>query len=68
MFIAALFILMENWRNLNVQCIGMGKLIVVQTYSKKQEKSHSILKPSVKVTQSCPILWDPMNYTVHGLL
>lgn len=30
MFIAALFILMENWRNLNVQCIGMGKLIVVQ--------------------------------------
>lgn len=30
MFIAALFILMENWRNLNVQCIGMGKLIVLQ--------------------------------------
>ena len=22
----------------------------------------------VKVTQSCLILWDPMNYTVHGIL
>ena len=22
----------------------------------------------VKVAQSCPTLWDPMNYTVHGIL
>jgi len=22
----------------------------------------------VKVTQLCPTLWDPMNYTVHGIL
>ena len=22
----------------------------------------------VKVAQSCPILWDPMDYTVHGIL
>ena len=22
----------------------------------------------VEVTQSCPTLWDPMNYTVHGIL
>ena len=22
----------------------------------------------VKVTQSCPILCDPMDYTVHGIL
>ena len=22
----------------------------------------------VKVTQSCPTLWDPMDYTVHGFL
>ena len=22
----------------------------------------------VKVTQSCPALWDPMDYTVHGTL
>ena len=22
----------------------------------------------VKVTQSCPILCDPMDYTIHGLL
>ena len=22
----------------------------------------------VKVTQSCPTLYDPMDYTVHGIL
>ena len=22
----------------------------------------------VKVAQSCPTLWDPMDYTVHGIL
>ena len=22
----------------------------------------------VKVTHSCPALWDPMDYTVHGIL
>ena len=22
----------------------------------------------VKVTQSCPTLWDPVDYTVHGIL
>ena len=22
----------------------------------------------VKITQSCPALWDPMDYTVHGIL
>ena len=22
----------------------------------------------VKVSQSCPTLWDPMDYTVHGIL
>ena len=23
---------------------------------------------SEKVPQSCPSIWDPMNYTVHGIL
>ena len=27
-----------------------------------------ILKMKVKVTQSCPTLCDPMDYTVHGIL
>ena len=27
-----------------------------------------IIYMKVKVTQSCPILWDPMDYTVHGIL
>ena len=28
----------------------------------------SFLKVKVKVTQLCPTLCDPMNYTVHGIL
>ena len=27
-----------------------------------------ILKMKVKVTQLCPTLCDPMDYTVHGIL
>ena len=30
-----------------------------------QEKTLLVL---VKVTQSCPTLWDPMDYRVHGIL
>ena len=26
------------------------------------------LEVKVRVTQSCPTLWDPMDYTVHGIL
>ena len=25
------------------------------------------MKVKVKVTQSCPTLWDPMDYRVHGI-
>ena len=27
-----------------------------------------MIQVKVKVTQSCPILCDPMDYTVHGIL
>ena len=27
-----------------------------------------VLREKVKVTQSCPTLWDPMDYTVCGIL
>ena len=27
-----------------------------------------IMKVKVKVAQSCPTLWDPIDYTVHGIL
>ena len=27
-----------------------------------------VCKVKVRVTQSCPTLWDPMDYTVHGIL
>ena len=26
------------------------------------------MRLKVKVAQSCPTLWDPMDYTVHGIL
>ena len=29
---------------------------------------HLLIDPLVKVAQSCPTLWDSMNYTVHGIL
>ena len=28
----------------------------------------AIMKVKVKVTQSCPTLCDPVDYTVHGIL
>ena len=33
-----------------------------------QEASHLTMRVKVKVTQSCPTLCDPMDYTVHGIL
>ena len=30
--------------------------------------SESESESEVKITQSCPTLCDPMNYTVHGIL
>ena len=38
---------------------------------KKQKTDFRIIMctdKSVKVTQSCPVLCDPMDYTVHGIL
>ena len=39
---------------------------------KKRNKQHAsvvvVLNMKVKVTQSCPLFWDPMDYTVHGIL
>ena len=35
---------------------------------KLKQHCKSITKAKVKVTQSCPTLWDTMDYTVHGIL
>ena len=42
--------------------IWMGKK------KKQKTKNPRPLFHEVKVTQSCPTLWDPMHYTVHGIL
>ena len=44
-----------------------------QWLKKKKKKGKQVNeKPSVtmcvKVTHSCPTLWDPMDYTAHGIL
>jgi len=36
--------------------------------TRRQSVWHSLLKVKVKVTQSCLILCNPMDYTVHGIL
>ena len=36
---------------------------------RKIEADHGASRcQKVKVAQSCPTLWDPMDYTVHGIL
>ena len=40
----------------------------LQTYLLPTELSGKPLKMQVKVAQSCPILCNPMDYTVHGIL
>ena len=32
------------------------------------ERCFRNIKVKVKVAQLCPTLWDPMDYTVHGIL
>ena len=47
----------------------LWKLNVVMYKSAKNIASVLMIKwNEVKVTQSCPILCDPMDYTVHGIL
>ena len=38
------------------------------TESLYPETNATVNQPLVKVTQSCPILCDPMDYTVQGIL
>ena len=51
---------------------GMGEIvatfenIVPSTCERNQNKKQRKVK--VKVTQQCPTLCDPMDYTVHGIL
>ena len=34
----------------------------------KERSQRIVMKVKVKVTESCPTLCDPMDYTVHGIL
>ena len=44
-------------------CIGHSVCL-----SHEKTQSPATLKRKVKVAQSCPTLWDPRDYTVHGIL
>ena len=43
----------------------MRYIHAMEYYSALKRKN---ITPSVKVTQSCPTLWDPMDYSVYGIL
>ena len=43
-------------------------LLVKQGIFTNSEVFMLLMKVKVKVTQSCPTLCDPMDYTVHGIL
>ena len=39
-----------------------------ELFGQPNKKNYVYIIGKVKVAQSCPILWDPMDYTVHGIL
>ena len=54
-----------KWRtNKDLLYIAQGTLLNVM-WQPGWERG---LGENVKVAQSCPTLWDPMDYTVHGIL
>ena len=61
--------LSEQWKKKIEENNRMGK---TRDLFKKIEDTkgtfHAKKSMKVKVTQLCPTLWDPMNYTVHGIL
>ena len=42
--------------------------VKTETFPGKSELVTLVVSMKVKVTQSCPGLWDPMGYAVHGIL
>ena len=47
-----------------------SKLVVIREVQIKTTVRYHFtpVRMKVKVTQSCPTLWDPMDNTVHGIL
>ena len=52
--------IMDKQQGPTIYCIG--------NYIQYLELKHNGEGKKVKVTQSCPILCDSMDYTVHGIL
>ena len=44
------------------------KVVIKMTLSYKHSFTYCESEVKVKVAQSCPTLWDPVDYTVHGIL
>ena len=47
---------------------NLGKQYVKTVYCHPAYLTYMQSEVKVKVTQSCPTLCDPMDYTVHGIL
>ena len=62
-------ILIQLWQGMCAQ--SCSTLCKPMDYSLPASSVHGIFQAKykkVKVTQSCPTLWDPMDCTVHGIL
>ena len=61
----------ETWRAARSQRVGHDLVRHSRTRLNMNNNNHKLkcsLKMKVKVTQSCPTLCDPMDYTVHEIL
>ena len=49
--------------------LGLMLKLKLQYFGHLMQRTDSLVKKKkVKVSQSCPTLCDPMDYTVHGIL
>ena len=59
--------MLANPESKMVAIMDQGGLSSSQLFSASLEILDLLLKMKVKVTQSCPTLCDPVDYTVHGI-
>ena len=63
---------LSNWTELNWGCLQVKgdceRVRNSQRFLRIGGASWDCQEVKVNVTQSCPTLWDPMDYTVHGIL
>ena len=73
-FTSCCYIKSSQWYEINIPILQMKKLRLTELFKTAQVITVWVRicakawKVKVKVTQSCPTLCNPMDYTVHGIL